>query len=568
MQQAVAGSECGERDPYGGPKPSITKKVQLFGANSFEKRPRSRLEIRVAARSLTCINISPQLASRSGTWGWRVGDQTPAISDRLNGWKAIAAYFGRDRTTVMRWARERNMPVRRIPGGKQGSIFALRHELALWAMHDEELASSVAAEADAQLEENELPHPVQSSVVETPNTKRLSYWTWPLACLIAIALAGFLLILSRELPEHGRTFKYARAEASALALPGNPVVARDYIAARDRWARRTPQDLKAAITLYEGVIRRDPTFAPAFAGLADAWLISREYGEVDEPTAYRHARRYAEQALRLDPRLPGAHRARGFVDHWWNGETPSALAHFRQALALNDTDAQTHFWYANVLADVGADAAAQREYDKARLLAPGSIVIEVEQACSQWQAGRDLLAITQLRALARRSPDDPTIYNCLAWAEISRGNIGGYAQMLSKRAHLRGERQLLQASAALDEAIRRDPHQAVHVLVAQGRREIATGARRLRDTPAFFSSAMGERAALVQLMTEAVDLHEQWFSRPVTRRIAARWRGDAEVERLLAALVPKPVPDLDPGRFSYSRPGYLNLPQREYSPPE
>jgi hypothetical protein len=54
-------------------------------------------------------------------------------SDRINGWKAIGAYFNRDRTTVMRWARTRNLPVRRLPGGKTSTVFALREDLDQWA---------------------------------------------------------------------------------------------------------------------------------------------------------------------------------------------------------------------------------------------------------------------------------------------------------------------------------------------------------------------------------------------------------------------------------------------------
>ncbi|MGJ3629473.1 hypothetical protein AB5I41_26290 [Sphingomonas sp. MMS24-JH45] len=60
--------------------------------------------------------------------------QDPDASRRLDGWKAIAAYFNRDRTTAMRWSRERGLPIRRMPGGKQGSVFAFEHELAAWAL--------------------------------------------------------------------------------------------------------------------------------------------------------------------------------------------------------------------------------------------------------------------------------------------------------------------------------------------------------------------------------------------------------------------------------------------------
>lgn len=64
-----------------------------------------------------------------------VSDHGPNLSsgDRLNGWKMIAAHFGRDRTTVIRWARERGLPVHRLPGGKTATVFALRQELDRWA---------------------------------------------------------------------------------------------------------------------------------------------------------------------------------------------------------------------------------------------------------------------------------------------------------------------------------------------------------------------------------------------------------------------------------------------------
>lgn len=442
---------------------------------------------------------------------------------RLDGWKTVAAYFKRDRTTVMRWARERGLPVHRMPGGKQGSVFAFEHELAAWALCQDDLGDGA-------------PVPGAAPATTAPPPAG-----WRRRVGLGAALALLLAAGGVVLWDAQRAGPPVRASRS-LAVPRDPAVARDYVAARDAWARRTPADLAAAIRLYEGVIRRDPGFAPAHAGLAEAWLILREYGGANEPTAYREARRHAEHALGLDPDLPSAHRALGFIDYWWSGDTPRALARFRRAVALDGNDAQTHFWFANMLADIGEDAAAQREYEKARLLSPGSRVIAVEQACSHWQAGRDALALEQLTALAAGAPDDATVHNCLAWVHISRGDIAGYARALGHRARLRGEPQLLRLSAALDEAVRRDPKTAVRVLVAEGRREIAAGERQLRETPAFYASAMGDRAALVRLLTEAGDLGEQWPSAPVTRRIRARWQGDPEIQRLLARLIPPPAP--------------------------
>src|ERR1700761_2063620 len=52
---------------------------------------------------------------------------------RLDSWKKIAAYFGRDVTTVQRWERREDMPVHRHVHAKQGSVYAYRSELDAWA---------------------------------------------------------------------------------------------------------------------------------------------------------------------------------------------------------------------------------------------------------------------------------------------------------------------------------------------------------------------------------------------------------------------------------------------------
>lgn len=50
----------------------------------------------------------------------------------LTGWKAIAAFLKRDQRTAMRWASERGLPIRRVPGGKRGSVYAVQAEIAEW----------------------------------------------------------------------------------------------------------------------------------------------------------------------------------------------------------------------------------------------------------------------------------------------------------------------------------------------------------------------------------------------------------------------------------------------------
>ena len=78
--------------------------------------------------------------------------QTP--DHRLDSWKEIAAFFGRDERTVRRWEKERGLPAHRVPGGARGGVFAFTSELADWLQgRSEELDTEDAvsrAAADAQ----------------------------------------------------------------------------------------------------------------------------------------------------------------------------------------------------------------------------------------------------------------------------------------------------------------------------------------------------------------------------------------------------------------------------------
>ncbi|GGB58578.1 tetratricopeptide repeat protein [Blastomonas aquatica] len=448
----------------------------------------------------------------------------------------------------MRWARERALPVHRLPGGKQGSVFAYELELAAWSGRAEQrdlagekqLAIAELPAPGAQgPEQTAIPIPSPAAddhgqparAVPPPAAQRR--WLWPILVAAAVGSAIALAV-----PIIGGAFTSAETRPDRIAeLPHDPAVADDYVTARDLWARRTPADLEHAIDLYEKVIAADPEFAPAYAGLAEAWLIIREYGAATESRAYSAAKSAIEQALALDDTLPAAHRANGFIQYWWSYDAQRAADSFQRSLELDPRDGLTHFWYANILSDLGQDAIAQREYDTAQLLLPGTPAIAVERACAHWQAGRDRRALMALTQLKSQYPDDATIRNCLAWAHISRGDIKAYAREYRDLARLRAVPEMVRLSAALDAAVARDETTAHLVLVADARREFAEGERKTRMTPAFHASCMGDRATLITLLRQADTLGERWYSATLNKRIAQKWRGDSEVQALLNKVV-------------------------------
>lgn len=92
--------------------------------------------------------------------------------ERLDSWKAIADYLGRDRTTVMRWERTAALPVRRVQGGAGRSVFAYKDELDGW------LAGGGNAAAHVPISDDAAAHPRS--------------FRWPIAGAASIILAAAL----------------------------------------------------------------------------------------------------------------------------------------------------------------------------------------------------------------------------------------------------------------------------------------------------------------------------------------------------------------------------------------
>ncbi len=85
---------------------------------------------------------------------------------RLDSWKSIADYLGRDLSTVRRWENEKGLPVHRVPGGKRQAVFAHSVEIDRWLSglgNDEEISALVPGDGPQAGEgvKKSEPHPAQ-----------------------------------------------------------------------------------------------------------------------------------------------------------------------------------------------------------------------------------------------------------------------------------------------------------------------------------------------------------------------------------------------------------------------
>ena len=192
---------------------------------------------------------------------------------------------------------------------------------------------------------------------------------WRVVAAVLVAGAGMWVV---------RHIVRVRSAASApmVRVAVNKAAAQDlYLQGRYLWNLRTEDSLTKAVDLFTQAIVQDPRYAPAYAGLADSYLLLRQYGHMTDADAFSRAYSASRQALALDESSAEAHRTYAFVLNFWLWNTPAAEAEFHRAIALAPQDAQSHHWYATTLYSVGRYRESVKEIDIARTLAPDSVAI-------------------------------------------------------------------------------------------------------------------------------------------------------------------------------------------------
>jgi serine/threonine-protein kinase len=174
---------------------------------------------------------------------------------------------------------------------------------------------------------------------------------------------------------------------TALAGTEDMVAYDLYLRGRYFWHQRGDESLRRAALYFSQAIDRDPTFARAHAGLADALGLLPIYGRTPADSAFPLARQSAERALQLDSTLAEAHTTLGLILKS-TGEWQSAASEFRTALSLDSTYATAHQWYAEVLIITRQVREAVTELEKARDLEPLSPVINAELGYALGLAGK------------------------------------------------------------------------------------------------------------------------------------------------------------------------------------
>ena len=146
-----------------------------------------------------------------------------------------------------------------------------------------------------------------------------------------------------------------------------------YLKGRYAWNKRTHEGVAEAIGYFEQAIAEDPSYAPAYAGLADSYALDVDYRSIPVAEAYARAKEYARKALALDESVPSAHASLAWSLFIYDWNWAEAEREFRRAIELNPRYGSAHQWYGFLLSSRGQHDAALLEGHTALELDPASV---------------------------------------------------------------------------------------------------------------------------------------------------------------------------------------------------
>jgi tetratricopeptide (TPR) repeat protein len=213
--------------------------------------------------------------------------------------------------------------------------------------------------------------------------------------------------------------------------------------------RRDEEGLRKSVEYFWRAVAQDPSYAVAYAGLADAYSLLVNYhfagGSADEYT--RRAREAVTKALELDETLAEAHASLASMKFYGEHDNAAAEREYLRAIELNPSYATAHHWYSEYLAMTNRPEEAMAEIRRAQALDPLSPVINTTVGERLYFARRYAEAAEQLRKTLELSPDFHLAHYLLGLSYEQQGMYGEAAAEYQRARSLGGSQGALAAGA-------------------------------------------------------------------------------------------------------------------------
>ncbi len=210
-----------------------------------------------------------------------------------------------------------------------------------------------------------------------------------------------------------------------------------YLKGRFFWNKRTGNDLKTAANYFQRAIDADPSYANAYAGLAQSYVLIPLFGAGMPRDFFPKASAAARRAIELDETSAEGHAALGNLYCMNDFNPPASEKEFQRAIALDPNYATAHHWFSNsLLVTMGRFDEAIKEGKRAVELDPLSLIINADLGSTLMLSRRYDDAIAQLRATLALDPNFAYAHWNLGEALYLKGDSTGAIAEYEKAASL------------------------------------------------------------------------------------------------------------------------------------
>jgi DNA-binding winged helix-turn-helix (wHTH) protein/TolB-like protein len=195
-----------------------------------------------------------------------------------------------------------------------------------------------------------------------------------------------------------------------------------YLRGRHEWTKRTADGFERSIDAFRKAIDRDPSYALAHAGLADAYVLLPDYNLESPSEAFPKAKAAALRALEVDPDSARARTTLAYINATFDWNYAEAEKQYLAAIESEPNYATAHQWYGEMLCALHRYEEADAQLSKAVSLDPLVPVTLSERAVVLYYKGDLYAALAAFGMLKKEHPEFATSYIFSAWIYGLKGD--------------------------------------------------------------------------------------------------------------------------------------------------
>jgi tetratricopeptide (TPR) repeat protein len=230
-----------------------------------------------------------------------------------------------------------------------------------------------------------------------------------------------------------------------------------YLKGRYHLSKFTVESWMRAIEYFDEATCTDPSYAPAYAGAAQAWSGLWYYALLPPHEIVPKWKAAASRAVEIDANLADAHASLANILFYYEWDSKAAEETFQRAIALNQNSADAHWFYGMFLASRGRLDEGVAQGSRAVELDPLSVLVNVQVGWINWLANRPDDVMAQARKIIDIEPNSFGAYWLIAGAYLGQGMQEQAIEAYRKSLSLGGSNIVLSAlGCALAIAGKRD----------------------------------------------------------------------------------------------------------------